>query len=246
PEVVFHAAALKHLPLLQMHPAEALKTNVLGTEVLVRAALDHGVDRFVNISTDKAADPCSVLGYTKRLAERLTAAAADRGDGVFLSVRFGNVLGSRGSVLTAFAKQIEGGGPVTVTDPEVTRYFMTVEEAVQLVIQAGAVGRDGEALVLDMGEPVRIDDVARRLIAEADRPIEVVYTGLREGEKLHEVLFGADEVGTSPMHPRISHVEVPPLSIGRVPVAVAGLSDEEVIKLLEDACDLSDDRSTAS
>ena len=246
PEVVFHAAALKHLPLLQMHPAEALKTNVLGTEVLVRAALDHGVDRFVNISTDKAADPCSVLGYTKRLAERLTAAAADHGDGVFLSVRFGNVLGSRGSVLTAFAKQIEGGGPVTVTDPEVTRYFMTVEEAVQLVIQAGAVGRDGEALVLDMGEPVRIDDVARRLIAEADRPIEVVYTGLREGEKLHEVLFGADEVGTSPMHPRISHVEVPPLSIGRVPVAVAGLSDEEVIKLLEDACDLSDDRSTAS
>ncbi len=109
---------------------------------------------------------------------------------MFLSVRFGNVLGSRGSVLTAFSKQIEGGGPVTVTDPEVTRYFMTVEEAVQLVIQAGALGADGEALVLDMGEPVRIDDVAKRLIAEADRPIEIVYTGLRPGEKLHEVLFG--------------------------------------------------------
>ena len=197
PEVVFHAAALKHLPLLEMHPSEALKTNVWGTVALLEAAVDVGVERFVNISTDKAADPCSVLGYTKRLAERLTAAAADRGDGVFLSVRFGNVLGSRGSVLTAFAKQIEAGGPVTVTDPEVTRYFMTVEEAVQLVIQAGAVGRDGEALVLDMGEPVRIDDVAKRLIAEADRPIDVVYTGLRDGEKLHEVLITEEDAWTT-------------------------------------------------
>ena len=245
PEVVFHAAALKHLPLLEMHPIEALKTNVWGTQVLVDAALETGVERFVNISTDKAADPSSVLGYSKRLAERLTAAAADRSDGIFLSVRFGNVLGSRGSVLTAFAKQIEAGGPVTVTDPDVTRYFMTVEEAVQLVIQAGAVGRDGEALVLDMGEPVKIDDVAKRLIGDADRPIEIVYTGLREGEKLHEVLFGADEVGTSPNHPRISHVEVPPLPVDRLPVARAGATDEETVAALRQACVADGLRSNA-
>ncbi|MFN8017688.1 MAG: nucleoside-diphosphate sugar epimerase/dehydratase [Acidimicrobiales bacterium] len=236
PEVVFHAAALKHLPLLEMHPAEALKTNVWGTQVVVDAALASGVERFVNISTDKAADPCSVLGYSKRLAERLTAAAAHHSDGIFLSVRFGNVLGSRGSVLTAFQKQIEAGGPVTVTHPDVTRYFMTVEEAVQLVIQAGAVGRDGEALVLDMGEPVKIDDVAKRLIAEADRPIEIAYTGLRDGEKLHEVLFGADEVGASPIHPRISHVDVPALSKDQLPVPQPRATDGEVIEQLRSAC----------
>lgn len=246
PEVVFHAAALKHLPLLEMHPAEALKTNVWGTQVLVDAALATGVERFVNISTDKAADPSSVLGYTKRLAERLTAAAADRGEGIFLSVRFGNVLGSRGSVLTAFAKQIEDGGPVTVTDPEVTRFFMTVEEAVQLVIQAGAVGRDGEALVLDMGEPVKIDDVAKRLISEAGRPIDVVYTGLRPGEKLHEVLFGADERGSSPIHPRIAHVAVPPLSARQLPVAKADATDADTIAVLREAVTRQDIRSTAS
>ena len=209
PEVVFHAAALKHLPLLEMHPSEALKTNVWGTAELLDAAAAVGVERFVNISTDKAANPTSVLGYTKRIAERLTADMASRSDGTYLSVRFGNVLGSRGSVLTAFRSQIAAGGPVTVTDPEVTRYFMTVEEAVQLVIQAGAVGRDGEALVLDMGEPVAIVEVARRLIAEADRPIEIVYTGLRDGEKLHEDLFSDDEVDRRPCHPGISHVAVP-------------------------------------
>ncbi len=216
PEVVFHAAALKHLPLLEMHPGEAVKTNVWGTQHVLHAASRAGVDRFVNISTDKAADPISVLGYTKRIAERLTAGTADSSSGTYLSVRFGNVLGSRGSVLTAFHAQIEAGGPVTVTDPEVTRYFMTVEEAVQLVIQAGAVGRDGEALVLDMGEPVRIADVARRLAAEAPRPIEIVYTGLRPGEKLHEVLLGTDEADDRPAHPLISHVPVPPLHVGQL------------------------------
>ena len=246
PEVVFHAAALKHLPLLEMHPAEALKTNVWGTQELVDAALASGVERFVNISTDKAANPCSALGYTKRLAERLTAAAAHHGDGVYLSVRFGNVLGSRGSVLTAFASQIEAGGPVTVTHPDVTRYFMTVEEAVQLVIQAGAVGSDGEALVLDMGEPVKIDDVAKRLIAEADRPIEIVYTGLREGEKLHEVLLGAEEVGARPIHPRISHVAVPPLAVDQLPEVAPHLTDGQVLAMLRDACVVRDPESATS
>ena len=211
PEVVFHAAALKHLPLLEMHPSEAFKTNCVATQHLLDASIRFGVERFVNISTDKAADPCSVLGYTKRIAERLTAAAAQRSTGTYLSVRFGNVLGSRGSVLTSFRAQIEAGGPITVTDPEVTRYFMTVEEAVELVIQAGAVGHDGEAMVLDMGEPVRIADVAQRLADQADRTIEIVFTGLRPGEKLHEVLLGRDEDDNRPAHPQISHVPVPPL-----------------------------------
>jgi len=227
PEVVFHAAALKHLPLLEMHPGEAVKTNVWGTQHVLAAARRSGVERFVNISTDKAADPISVLGYSKRIAERLTADAANDSSGTYLSVRFGNVLGSRGSVLTAFHAQIEAGGPVTVTDAEVTRYFMTVQEAVQLVIQAGAVGRDGEALVLDMGEPVRIADVARRLAAEASRPVEIVYTGLRPGEKLHEVLLGADEADDRPAHPLISHVPVPPLSAAELASFAASDGDDD-------------------
>jgi FlaA1/EpsC-like NDP-sugar epimerase len=225
PDVVFHAAALKHLPLLEMHPSEALKTNVYGTSNVLEAALKANVGKFVNISTDKAADPTSVLGYTKRIAEKLTAKAAHESDGTYLSVRFGNVLGSRGSVLTAFRAQVASGGPVTVTDPEVTRYFMTVEEAVQLVVQAGAVGRDGEALVLDMGQPVKIDDVARRLAAEAERHIDIVYTGLRPGEKLHEVLLGADEIDRRPAHPLISHVSVPLMTVSTVRSMVSGADD---------------------
>ncbi|SNY56495.1 polysaccharide biosynthesis protein [Paractinoplanes atraurantiacus] len=205
PHVVFHAAALKHLPLLEMHPSEALKTNIIGTYQVLQTALRHGVQRLVNISTDKAADPVSVLGYSKRITERLTAAAA------FSSVRFGNVLGSRGSVLTAFAAQVEAGGPITVTDPDVTRYFMTVQEAVRLVIQAGALRSPGEVLVLDMGEPVRIADVAKRLADAAERHVAIVYTGLRPGEKLEESLFGTGERDNRPHHPLISQVPVPPL-----------------------------------
>lgn len=209
PEVVFHAAALKHLPMLEQYPGEAIKTNVWGTLSILEAARAHGVERFVNISTDKAANPCNVLGYSKRLAEGLTAAIADEADGTYLSVRFGNVLGSRGSVLTAFTAQIENGGPVTVTHPEVTRYFMTVQEAVQLVIQAAAIGRGGEALVLDMGEPVSIDSVARQLIELSGKDVEIVYTGLRDGEKLHEELWGDGEPDLRPAHPRVSHTPVP-------------------------------------
>ncbi|HEY6530971.1 MAG TPA: nucleoside-diphosphate sugar epimerase/dehydratase, partial [Acidimicrobiales bacterium] len=211
PHVVFHAAALKHLPLLEMHPREAVKSNVYGTLNVLDAAGAADVTHFVNISTDKAADPCSILGYSKRVAEGLTSGAARRYPGTYLSVRFGNVLGSRGSVLTAFHSQVASGGPITVTDPDVTRYFMTISEAVQLVVQAGAVGDDGEALVLDMGEPVRIADVARQLAAQAPRPIEIVYTGLRQGEKLHEVLLAEGEVDERPAHPLISHVPVPAL-----------------------------------
>ena len=224
PQVVFHAAALKHLPLLEMHASEGVKTNVFGSLNVLHAAARAGVERFVNVSTDKAADPTSVLGYTKRIAERLTAHVATETTGTFLSVRFGNVLGSRGSVLETFRRQVADGGPVTVTSREVTRYFMTVEEAVQLVIQAGAIGEDGQALVLDMGEPVRIADVARRLVAEADRPIEIVYTGLRPGEKADEVLFGTTEQRASSSHPLIDTVDVQPLEPG----AIAGLAADSL------------------
>jgi FlaA1/EpsC-like NDP-sugar epimerase len=171
-----------------------------------------GVERFVNISTDKAADPCSVLGHSKRLAEGLTSAAAAEAGGRYMSVRFGNVLGSRGSVLTTFTAQIARGGPVTVTDPDVTRYFMTIGEAVQLVIQAGAIGGNGNVLVLDMGQPVAISAMAQQLIELAGKPIDIVHTGLREGEKLHEQLFSTGEVDRRPHHPLVAHAHVPPFA----------------------------------
>jgi dTDP-glucose 4,6-dehydratase len=213
PQVVFHAAALKHQPLLERYPCEALKTNVHGTLNVLRAAAANGVEHFVNISTDKAADPVSALGHSKRVAERLTAwMGTVAACGEFLSVRFGNVLGSRGSVLHTFAAQIERGGPITVTDPEVTRYFMTIAEACQLVIQAGALGGTGEVLVLDMGRPVKIVDVARRMATIAGKVVDMQFTGLREGEKLHEDIFSAGEVVVRRAHPLISHVVVPPLS----------------------------------
>jgi FlaA1/EpsC-like NDP-sugar epimerase len=232
PQVVFHAAALKHLPLLEMHPSEALKTNVIGTYQVLQTAIDHGVSRLVNISTDKAADPTSVLGYSKRIAERLTASASESANGTFLSVRFGNVLGSRGSMLPAFHAQLAAGGPITVTHPDVTRFFMTVQEAVRLVIQAGAFDGKGEAFVLDMGEPVRIADVARRLIATADRPIDIAYTGLRPGEKLHEVLLGANETDHRPDHPLISRVPVPPLDGAVLSLLDPAASRAELIRVL--------------
>ena len=211
PDVVFHAAALKHVNMLEQYPDEGWKTNVVGTRNLLTAAISVGVTHFINVSTDKAADPVNVLGRTKRMAELLTATFAERNPGRFLSVRFGNVLGSRGSVLETFAAQIARGGPITVTHPEVTRYFMTIPEAVQLVIQAGAIGNRGEALVLDMGAPVRISDVAEQLISMEGRDIGIRFTGLRPGEKLHEDLFGAGERDQRPIHPMISHVPVPPL-----------------------------------
>ena len=215
PEVVIHAAALKHLPLLEKYPLEAWMTNVVGSWNVLCAASEVGVDTFVNISTDKAANPVSVLGYSKRITERLTADIGSRSEGRFLSVRFGNVLGSRGSVLEAFARQIEEGGPITVTHPDVTRFFMTIPEACQLVLQSAAVGSGGEALVLDMGAPVKIADVARLLICRAQRnDVEIVYTGLRAGEKLHEELFGPGELRECrPSHPLVSHVSVPPLAL---------------------------------
>lgn len=222
PQVVFHAAALKHLPMLERYPEEGWKTNVLGTLNLLQLATEFDVERFITISTDKAANPTSMLGRSKLLAERLTAWAAydQREPGherAFVSVRFGNVLGSRGSMLDAFRHQILAGGPVTVTHPDATRYFMTIPEACELVIQAAALGAGGEVLVLDMGDPVRVLDVARLLIARSGRDIPIVFTGLRPGEKLHEDLFGVTEHGRRRLHPMISHVRARPLAPSELP-----------------------------
>ena len=213
PQVVFHAAALKHLPLLERYPHEAYQTNVLGTATVLNAAQRTGVEVFVNISTDKAANPISVLGFSKKIAERLTADLASRtNQGKYISVRFGNVLGSRGSVLMSFRDQIAKGGPVTVTHRGVTRYFMTISEAVQLVVQAGAIGRTGEVLVLDMGKPVNIHDVAEQLVKNSGKPIKIEVVGLRVGEKVHEELFADGETDERPRHPLISHVAAKPIN----------------------------------
>jgi FlaA1/EpsC-like NDP-sugar epimerase len=209
PQIVFHAAALKHLPLLERYPLEAWKTNVVGSLNVLEAAFAHGVETFVNVSTDKAANPTSVLGYSKRLTERLTSDFAAYDSGTYVSVRFGNVLGSRGSVLTAFTAQIEAGGPVTVTHPEVERYFMLIPEACQLVLQSAAIGTDGRVMVLDMGTPAKINDVARTLIEMSGRDdIDIVYTGLRPGEKLSEELFTPGEDIQQSSHSLVTQVEV--------------------------------------
>jgi len=199
PRVVFHAAAHKHVPMMELNPDEAVFNNVGGTKNLVELALAYDVERFVNISTDKAVNPTSVMGASKRVAEYLVQWAAQRAkEGqVFVSVRFGNVLGSRGSVIPLFKEQIRLGGPVTVTDPRMTRYFMTIPEAAQLVLQAGGLGNNGSVYVLDMGKPVKIEDLARGLIRlsglEPDTDIRIVYTGIRPGEKLYEELLTAEE-----------------------------------------------------
>ncbi|WP_248115908.1 nucleoside-diphosphate sugar epimerase/dehydratase [Micrococcus sp. 2A] len=208
PHVVYHAAALKHLPMLEQYPEEAWKSNVLGTLNVLEAARAADVDVFINISTDKAANPTSMLGHSKRVAEKLTAWMAGQTQKPYLSVRFGNVIGSRGSMLPTFRRLIEQGGPVTVTHPDVTRYFMTIPEASHLVIQAGAIGRPGEVMILDMGEPVNILGIAQRMIEMSGKDVPLVFTGLRHGEKLHEELIGEGETDNRPFHPKISHADV--------------------------------------
>jgi FlaA1/EpsC-like NDP-sugar epimerase len=213
PDLVFHAAALKHLPLLESYPLEGWKTNVLGTLNVLTASAEAGAGTFVNISTDKAANPTSMLGLTKRLTERLTAAFAEsHPEGRYVSVRFGNVLGSRGSVVHLFTAQIERGGPITVTHPDVERFFMLIPEACQLVLEAASIGKSGEVMVLEMGDQVKIVDVARTLIKMSGRTgIEIVYTGLRPGEKLSEELFASTDEGRPTSNDLVSAVNVPPI-----------------------------------
>jgi FlaA1/EpsC-like NDP-sugar epimerase len=212
--VIFHAAAHKHVPMMEHQPAEAIRNNILGTALLADLAIEHGIDRFVFISTDKAVNPSSVMGATKRCAEIYLQSLMTRSGTTKLSaVRFGNVLGSSGSVVPTFTKQIAAGGPVTVTHPEVSRFFMTIPEAVSLVLEAFALGQGGDIFMLDMGEPIKIVDLATQMIRLSGfRPqedIEIVFTGLRPGEKLEEVLSYRLENVTQTEHPRISRLVSP-------------------------------------
>ncbi len=214
PDVVFHAAAYKHVPLMEANPLESVANNVLGTRIVADAAIEHGVERFVLISTDKALNPYSVYGQSKTLCEWIVGSHGDRDDvpTKFVAVRFGNVLNSAGSVIPLFRRQIERGGPVTVTDAEMTRFFMTIPEAVALVIQAGAIGGRGRILVLDMGEPIRIVDLARNMIRlsgkEPDRDVQISFIGARPGEKIHEELFAEGETWKPTTHPKIVALDV--------------------------------------
>jgi len=207
PQVVIHSAAYKHVPMLEDFPEEAIKTNVLGTKILAELAMEFGAEKFVNISTDKAINPTSVMGSSKRIGEELLRAMNRKNSTRFISVRFGNVLGSRGSVIPLFEEQIKRGGPVTVTHPEMKRYFMATSEAVMLVLQAAAAGEGGEVFILDMGEPIRIVDLAREMIRlsghEPDVDIPIIFTGVRPGEKLFEELLGAEEGSEPTEHPKI-------------------------------------------
>lgn len=228
PDVIFHSAALKHVPVLEAYPEEAVLANVIGTRNVIEAGSRCGMEAFVLISTDKAVDPASVMGASKRVAEMLVQTGSSRDDNCrYSAVRFGNVLGSRGSVIPTFVQQITKGGPVTVTDPNMTRYFMTVNEAVQLVLQAASLSSESDVLVLDMGEPVQIDDLARRLIRLAgltpDRDIEVKYTGVRPGEKLSEILSVEPLLPTE--LPKVFRAPIAPPDPASLLEAVAELED---------------------
>ena len=229
PNVVFHAAAYKHVPLMEANPLESVRNNALATRVLAEAAAEHGAKRFVLISTDKAVNPKTVMGQSKALCEWIVEAYGVRDDVAtrFVAVRFGNVLGSSGSVIPIFRKQIAKGGPVTLTHPEMTRYFMTIPEATSLVVQAGAIGGRGDVFVLDMGEPVRILDLAMQMIRlsgkDPEHDIDVEIVGTRPGEKLHEELWGEGEVAEATMHPKIMRV--------RGPIVDAAWLEEELSEL---------------
>jgi FlaA1/EpsC-like NDP-sugar epimerase len=226
PDVVFHAAAHKHVPMMEYNPGEAIKNNVRGTQQLAELADEYAVQEFVMISTDKAVNPTSVMGASKHLAERFVHAFSEVSTTKFVVVRFGNVLASNGSVVPIFQEQIRRGGPITVTHPEIERFFMTIPEASQLVLQAAAMGRGGEIFVLDMGESVRIVDLARDLIRLSGlRPddIEIVFTGLRPGEKLFEELYFADEEMQPTPHPKVFVAYHRPYALEHVRRSIDGL-----------------------
>lgn len=233
PEVVFHAAAHKHVPLMEMHPDEAVKTNIFGTKNVAEMAQWFRCKTFVFISTDKAVNPSSVMGATKRMAELMVQNLFNGSETKFVAVRFGNVLGSNGSVVPVFKEQIARGGPVTVTHPDMKRYFMTIPEAVQLVIQAGAMARGGEVFLLDMGEPVKIVDLATNLIKlsgfEPGKDIEIKFTGIRPGEKLFEELLTAEEGSTSTKHKRIFVAKPVEVDHAALMTELLKLSQREVV-----------------
>nr|WP_239615831.1 nucleoside-diphosphate sugar epimerase/dehydratase [Cohnella mopanensis] len=241
PEVVFHAAAHKHVPLMERNPIEAIKNNIFGTKNVAECADLFHVERFVMISTDKAVNPTNVMGATKRAAEMFILHMNERSKTDFVAVRFGNVLGSRGSVIPIFKKQIEAGGPVTVTHPDMVRYFMTIPEAVQLVIQAGALATGGEIFILDMGQPVRISDLAHDLIRlsgmEPDKDIKVVYTGIRPGEKLFEEILTNEEGASATKHNRIYVGKSSEISITHMEFVLKRL--EQLVKNPEETSDLA-------
>ena len=212
PDIVYHAAAYKHVPMMEKHPLESVKTNVFGTKNVADCAVKYGAKRFVMISTDKAVNPTNVMGASKRIAEIYTQSLNKVADTCFITTRFGNVLGSNGSVIPRFKKQIEAGGPITVTHPDITRFFMTIPEACQLVLQAGALGNGGEIFVFDMGKSVRIVDLARKMIKlsgyEVGKDIHIVFTGLRPGEKLYEEVLNVKETTLPTVHERIKIAKV--------------------------------------
>ncbi|NSW90256.1 MAG: polysaccharide biosynthesis protein [Firmicutes bacterium] len=245
PEVVFHAAAHKHVPLMEENPQEAIKNNVFGTLNVVESADRYGTSRFILISTDKAVNPTNVMGATKRIAEMIIQATGRHSKTKFAAVRFGNVLGSNGSVVPLFKKQIEMGGPVTVTHPEVTRYFMTILEAVQLVIQAGAMAEGGEIFVLDMGQPMKIYDLARNLIKlsgyKPDEDIRIIFTGLRPGEKLYEELLLKEEGLKATKHDKIfvaKPVFTDSALLKRELEVLSGLLTKEAEEIVEYICNI--------
>jgi FlaA1/EpsC-like NDP-sugar epimerase len=203
PQVVFHAAAYKHVPIMEHNPSEAILTNVNGTSILANLANEYGVEKFVMVSTDKAVNPTNIMGATKRIAEIYCQSLNKISKTKFITTRFGNVLDSNGSVIPRFKKQIEEGGPITVTHPDVTRYFMTIPEACQLVLEAGAMGNGGEIFIFDMGQSIRIIDLARKMVKLSGltlgKDIQVIFTGLRPGEKIFEELL-ADKETTLPTH----------------------------------------------
>lgn len=212
PKVVYHAAAYKHVPMMENNPSEAVFNNILGTKMIADAALEFGVDKFVMVSTDKAVNPTNVMGASKRIAEIYTQTLNGRSATRFITTRFGNVLGSNGSVIPRFRAQIEQGGPITVTHPEITRYFMTIPEACQLVLEAGAMGQGGEIFIFDMGKSVKIVDLAKKMIKlsglNLGRDIQITYTGLRPGEKLYEELLNSAENTVPTHHPQIMVAKV--------------------------------------